>query len=501
MNKLKNKLNEQRTLIMFSIFIFTWFYTISSKTPLAGDDWAFHNNAMSRGILDSAFGMYYGWEGRLMTLISMHFLILHRNLWEVVNATIYPIIFILGAAIIKPKQQLVYSVIFILLVITIKDNIRMEVFTWITGSIYYGIPLLLSVIYFSVNYIVLTKRIKSVPITMWIFSLGAAFYLPLGMENIAIACLVFNLYLNIQYVLINRKLSLFHSVNLVFFIVSYAIWMNSPGSSIRLDQMPQWQELSLIGKVLHNLPHVLFFTFYQNKYLILLLNITFIIFNLQKFGDLKKWIFIPVYVLSIVLVFSQRLVGFFPNLGLLTIMADGYSIFNVVFWVIYAIVLIVNVVAHDVRLSEIRFTPFLIIAVFASVSLLMSPVIGYRLMVYSVFYLSFLLLMMLDSIKWNIRYQYLIVALASLLVLNSGRTLYQKYILVQSITNERNAILQDYAQYHDQYKDGIWLPRYPIYTIHGGDIEVENEYHMKAFKTYHRIPQTETIIFYWKESY
>lgn len=501
MNKLISKLNEQKTLIIFSLLIFAWFYTISSKTPLAGDDWAFHNNAMSSGILNSAFGMYYGWEGRLMTLISMHLLILHRNLWEVVNALIYPIIFILGAAIIKPKQKLIYSIIFLLLAITIKDNIRMEVFTWITGSIYYGIPLLLSVVYFSVNYIIFTKRIKSVPIIMWILSLGAAFYLPLGMENIAIACLTFNLFLNIQYVLVNRKLSLFHSVNLLFFIVSYAIWMNSPGSSIRLDQMPQWQELSLIGKVLHNMPHVLFFTFYQNKYLILLLNITLIIFNWQKFDDIKKWIFIPVYAFSIMLMFSQRFVGLLPDLGLLTMMADGYSVLNVVFWLVYAIVLILNVIIHDVQLGAIKYTPFLIIAVFASVSLLMSPVIGYRLMVYSFFYLSLMLLMILDKLDWNVRIKYPVLLIASLLIFSSGRTLYQKYTIVQSISNERNAILQDYAQYFDQYKDGIWLPRYPIYSIHGGDIEVEDEYHMKAFKTYHNIPRNETIIFYWKESY
>lgn len=501
MKKLIFKTYENKILIVFAGILFVWFYTLSSKTPLAGDDWAFHNNAMSSGILDSAFGMYQGWEGRLMTLISIHTLIIHRNLWEILNALMYPIIFLLGAIVIRTKHKLIYAFVFLLLVFTIKDNIRMEVFTWITGSVYYGIPLLMSVVYFSINYDVFYMKKEKVPVIVWLLSLVCAFYLPLGMENIAIACLAFNLFLNLYHYFVNRKISYFYLSNLLVFAIAYLIWMNSPGSSIRLDQMPQWQELSLIGKIFQNLPQVLFFTFYQNKYLVLIMNITLMIYNWQKFDGIKKWGLIPFYLIAIGFVFSQRLLAILPGMGLIETMADGYSLLNVSYWFIYALILIFNVIVIDLSMHEARLTPLLLVAVFASVSLLMSPVIGYRLMVYSFFYLSLLTLMILDQLSWNVKFEIAVIIVSSLLIFSSGRAMLYKYTLVQSITQERNAILQDYAVYHDQYKDGIWLPRYPIFSIHGGDIENEDTFHMIAFKTYFMIPQTEKITFYWKESY
>ncbi|MDP3444381.1 MAG: hypothetical protein Q8T08_16105, partial [Ignavibacteria bacterium] len=83
----------------------------------------------------------------------------------------------------------------------------------------------------------------------------------------------------------------------------------------------------------------------------------------------------------------------------------------------------------------------------------------------------------------------------------TGNQLVKKYNLVERITQERLAILNDYMEYSDQYKDGIWLPRYPIFTIHGGDIEIEDTYHMVAFKAYFNLPDNEKITFYWKDSY
>ena len=130
-----------------------------------------------------------------------------------------------------------------------------------------------------------------------------------------------------------------------------------------------------------------------------------------------------------------------------------------------------------------------------------SPVIGFRLMIYPVYFLTIFLIIIvgeMDLKKW------ITIPLLSLLLvvtLYNINILRMKYNAVQSITLERMAILADYKIYSDQYETGIWLPRYPIYTIHGGDIEVGDVYHMNAFKIYFDIPQDEEIIFYWKEQY
>lgn len=501
MIKLKKHLNEYGLITIFSILIFMWFYFISSKTTLAGDDWAFFNNTKNDGIFNAAIGMYFGWEGRLMTLFSIHTLIFNLSLWKIINSLIYVIIYVLIIFITKPKYKLLSSMLFVLLIFTIKDNIRMEVFSWITGSVYYGIPLMLSFIYFSINYIIYRSETIKYKGLFLIVSLFCAFYIPLGMENIGAATLIYTLFLNLIFYVKNKRISTIFILNLVVILISYFIWFLSPGSLIRLSNMPDWQKLSFVEKIIQTIPNVMYFTFYQNKYLILLLSITMSIYNFIKVKHFIKYFSLIFYTLSLIMIFSQRLISFFPNSNLVIMMSDGYSIINTLFWIFYALVLITNIIWIDIRRKEIRITPILLMALFSSAPLLMSPVIGYRLIIYTFFYLSFIIIIILNDLEIPKNLDKILFVGILILSIYFGNQLRYKYKLVESITSERIAIIIDYKAYSEFYKDGIWLPRYPIYTIHGGDIEIEDQYHMRAFKEYFDIPENETITFYWKESY
>jgi len=266
--------------------------------------------------------------------------------------------------------------------------------------------------------------------------------------------------------------------------------------------MPEWNQLNLFEKVFKTMPDVLFYTFYQNKYLIALMGLTMAFYNFKKFKSPYIWIMQVIYAISLVIVFSLRLTSIFPDNAIVLQLSDGKSIFNIAFWIIYAIVLTIQVVMISVTEQDgYKITFFFLIALFSSAALLMSPVIGYRLMIYTIVYLGFVILMTLEKIEIKIPIQALVVlALLGFMALNV-RTLIQKYNLVASITQEREDILADYHQYSEFYKDGIWLPRYPIFTIHAGDIEIEDTYHMNAFKIYNDIPENTEVIFYWKESY
>lgn len=501
MHNVKKFIKSNYVILILGGLLFTYVSIVSNKTPLAGDDWAFYNNSMQSSIINSAFSMYYNWEGRLMTLFSIHFFIMNRSLWEILNPLIYVGVFVSSYIIIKPKNKFLFSTVFIFLMLTMKENVRMEVMTWITGSIYYGIPLLLSFIYIAINYKVYELKMSKVNPLLFGCSILIAFYLPLGMENISIAMIVATILLIVASYLRDKKAPILYIVNMVMFIIGYAIWMNSPGSSIRLSQMPEWNELSLIGKVLQTLPNVLFYTFYQNKLIIITLGLSLTLFNYQ-FKKIKlSWIFSLVYILSIIIMMSQRLYISFPNNLLIEMLAEPYSIFNLVFWIIYAFVLIGNIVYISIIEKSTKALFFLLIAFFANASLLMSPVIGYRLMVYSIFYLIVVVMIIIDKLEVKFKLDYVVAVILLILSMYLANRTISKFQVVEAITHEREAIISDYKTYSEFYKDGIWLPRYPIYTIHGGDVEVEDQYHMIAFKEYYAIPQAETIIFYWKESY
>lgn len=501
MLNVKKIIKSNYEIIILGSLLFLFVTLISNKTPLAGDDWAFYNNSMQSSIINSALSMYYNWEGRLMTLFSIHFFIMNRSIWELLNPIIYLGVFISSYFIIKPKNKLLFGTVFIFLMLTMKENVRMEVMTWITGSIYYGIPLLLSFVYCAINYRVYESKTSKVHPILFVSSILMAFYLPLGMENISISIMLGTILLIIASYLRDKKVPVIYIVNMVMFIIGYGIWLNSPGSSIRLSQMPDWNELSLIGKVFQTLPNVLFYTFYQNKLIIITLGLSLILFNYQ-FKKIKfAWIFNIIYIISILIMFSQRLYLYFPNNTLLGMLAEPYSTFNLVFWIIYALILIGNFVYIAIIEKSTKAISFVLIAFFANASLLMSPVIGYRLMIYSIFYLIVVISLVIDRLEFKLKLDYvLVIILLVFSVYLANRTI-SKFQTVEAITREREAIISDYGMYADQYKDGIWLPRYPIYTIHGGDIEIEDLYHMKAFKEYYAIPSEETIIFYWKESY
>lgn len=482
------------------IFVFSVFIYIGTKTPLAGDDWAFANNTNSMGVYNSAMSMFFGWEGRLMTLFAIHFFIQYKILWVIVNALIYTGIIYFFVLSFKEKQRLLLITIIVFIMFSIKDNIRMEVYSWITGSVYYGIPLFVSVLYFFNLFNTLDKLKPSY--LNYIVGALTALYLPLGMENISIAILVVSIFILIDRYYRQKKLEKSLILFIAFMGIGFLIWSLSPGSSIRLATMPEWTQLSLIEKIIRNLPSVLYFSFFENKEIIVLMGMFTSLIVFQQFKNNVKYGSIGIYILSILVVLSPSILMRVPILTFLNDVANGYSLFNQIFWVIYTINLGVNLyfIAY-IRFNDARIFYAFLIGFFASAALFMSPVIGYRLMVYPVFYLLFVILGLAEQVRYKNKGTVVLSVLFLVLTLLNVRTLLIKYQSVENITSERNLILEDYNLYSEQYTSGIWLPRYPIYTIHGGDIEFEDNYHMKAFKTYFMIPQNEIITFYWKEKY
>ena len=79
------------------------------------------------------------------------------------------------------------------------------------------------------------------------------------------------------------------------------------------------------------------------------------------------------------------------------------------------------------------------------------------------------------------------------------RTYVYKYMLVNQINNERNEQIK-YYQDHPEEDEG-WFVRYPIMTIHSGDIEDWDTFHQQVFKQYYGLNPDMTLHFYYKDQY
>lgn len=497
MNKLGEYIFKNKMRLLLSSFVFIIFYFISSRSPLAGDDWAFFNNATKSGVLDSAVGMYLHWEGRFMTLLAMHGVIHFKAIWNVLNALMFAHISYLISSFLHKDKQGLSSLLLFFLMFSIKDNIRMETYTWITGSVYYGLPLWISLVYmFSIYRMIFENNLS---IHWWLIAIATALYLPLGVENISIGILIITIGIALWNLYTYRKLN-FRLISVLFaFAISYLIWALSPGSAIRLSTMPEWVQMNLFDKIYLNFPQIVYFVFIQNKIIILLL-IALLNYYTMKYFKIWAVIFTSlVYGIGILYIFSNRLILFIPNIEKYFNLNQEISM---IFWLIFIGVFLVQLTYFSLNiLKKPIIMIFGYIATLSAASLLMSPVIGYRLMLFTVFYLYLVALLLFEELKISSLVNKIIIIL---LVLLSGlqiKNYWIKYSAVSAITQERELILEDYHQYSDQYKNGLWLPRYPIYTIHGGDIEIEDSYHMEAFKIYNNLPLNLDVIFYWKESY
>ncbi len=497
MGEIIKYVKDNRFRLMMTSIVFCLFYYISYKTPLSGDDWAFHNNVVKSNVVDAAIGMYFHWEGRLMTLFSMHTLIQYKEIWNLLNAFIFANTFYLLSSFIKKENQKLSLLFLFFFIVSIKDNIRMETYTWITGSIYYGIPLWLSIVLlFTITNSLFKGKENWISYILVAFT---SFYLPLGMENISIAIGFVVLSLIVYDFYKQKKVHPILIVSIIFYGIAFVIWYLSPGSNIRLATMPEWQTLSIFEKVLRNLPQIINYVFIQNKVIIFSLSCLLIYVSYKTFSKIEFVMSILVYGIAIIYLLNTRLIQYLPQTARLFDVTQWWSM---LFWVLYIVLLLSQIIRLNIyKLKQPYLIIFMGIASLSSASLLMSPVIGSRLILYAVFYMFISFVLILEIIEINRLIKNGMIVILIVMSFIDVRTFYIKYNAVANIYHEREMILDDYHLYSDQYTTGIWLPRYPIYTIHAGDIEEEDSYHMEAFKIYNNIPMDTDVIFYWKESY
>lgn len=500
---IKNKQNKWIIYSVFAIIIFGIFFYMSYSTPLCGDDWAFYNNYIDRGILGSTYSMYMGWEGRLFTLFFTHAIISHKMLWNIINPLFYVIIYLCIMKIVNPKNKILSSILVLFFMLTIKDNVRMQTYTWITGSIYYVLPMVLSFI----GLTVLLKYFNSECKLKWyeyILLVVPFIYVPLGMENIAFTMLFGLLFVIIYRIIKYKNWNVTLLITLGLMGISFVIWALCPGTSVRVESLGDWGSLTIIQKIIRNTKDVLSYTFIQNKYLIFVLSICIGIYNFvsKKVNKKLSIIFALIYLIAIIDLLAENVINRLSFLSFMNFMVDESSLFNIVFWLLYTVVLLTNAILLAIKdENNLLVMFFILLGACAASVLFMSPVIGPRLEIYTVYFLMVSVILMIDKMVNNKIIDVVFVVILIMICAYKGKILMDKYTAVRNIQTQRMAEIDNYHEYYYCYEgDTIWLERFPIFSVHSGDVEIDDTYHMEAFKKYHNIPSDMNVEFYWKEN-
>ena len=185
----------------------------------------------------------------------------------------------------------------------------------------------------------------------------------------------------------------------------------------------------------------------------------------------------------------------FP-LEFLTQFIEPTSLFNTVFWPLFIVAVFGFITIAFKESLRLKLYFFVLLAGVSNGVMMLSPIFGYRSSLYTVYYMIVMCLIIYSSLNRRLLSKLFIIPLFVLCYLNLNQ-LWDKYNLVESVHNTRLGQIQYYKD-NPEIKD-IWLIRYPIYSIHGGDIEVDDTYHMDVFKEYYGLNKDAVLNFYFPE--
>ncbi|MCI6697411.1 MAG: DUF6056 family protein [Solobacterium sp.] len=491
---MSNLFKKKNFYILASIFVLMLFAYITCKTPLAGDDWGYALNGSAGTPIKTALEFYNSWSGRFFSELWGMIVPGHKWIWNIVNPLLFMGIFIcIYKLAYVQNKPILCSLLILAIMLSVDDNLRMETYSWIMGTTYI-IPLFLSLLYFVIVDNLLKNEIYDIGLIIFaIIDNLFLFIIGLMMENIAASMIVGIVFVLVYAFLYKKKAVKYLIPNLVFSILSFVLMRMSPGSASRLNgEHVAWAKLSLFEKLANGYPNFLNMTFIENNYAILLFSICLILlicFSRKK-NKVQKLLPIIILLMGIITVFSfvftEALVN--PN-----------SVYSFIFWPVYiinAFYVLFTCLDNDYRKNKALF--MLMFAGCNALVMLYSPIYGSRSAIYTVYYLIVVSILILDFVNINKHHvKTILLVLLVLIIGDRTREYIYKYRLVGIKQNERLEIIK-YYQDHPEVEEA-WIPRFPIFTVHGADVEIGDTYHFETFKDYYNLPQdADKIIFYYE---
>lgn len=452
------------------ILLFVLFLIIMCLSPICGDDWGNYIEG-SKGIkhmIGNAIGMYFSWEGRFISRLLINILTYNKWLWNIINSLVLVSTIYLVIKIINPKNKKICFLLSTLLILLMNLFTFSQVVVWLAGNITYlfVIPLLLYYFYCLFN----EKE------NIWLIILNII--IPMFVEHMGLILIASNIFfITLNYFKtkkINKKLILYFILSLV----SMLIMLLSPGSKGRsLIENTYFNSLSLIDKIIYNLPNFIFYTFFINTYL----NIIMTISNIYLLKNIKNKLIriisylymipIPIFISFIYLISNFKQIDFInQNNTLLTLYFISYIIIDLIL---------------IIKEKDMKILFFYLIGIGSNTVMLLSPTWGFRTSLGTYIFLSIAHIQIIDKyIKENkiiITILQIIISLSMIFYLILYISIYRQY-------------KDNLKRINEQIKNNseiIEIVAYPGFV--NCNINPGNEYHIRKFKEYYKIDENTEI--------
>ena len=483
---MRNKLKDNS--IKVYIGIFTFLLLIFFLSPIAGDDWGNYLEGTQglRHMISQAVGMWFTWEGRFISRLLINILTYNKWLWNIVNSIMIVGIIYYTEKIVKFKHKKTGILLTISVLLFMNIFTFSQVVTWLAGNITYlfVIPLLLMYFYIIYN----NKDKQKINILLIILNI----IIPMFIEHMAILLILLNIYFvindYIKHKKINKKLIIFTLIS----IISFALMYFSPGNAIRSGmENLEFNKLSLFGKILYNIPNLIFYTYRINYFLILLLVIGSIILIRKNINN--KFIRIVLYLIELISVIPTG-IYLLESFNLI----NNYNLDNnklvIVYYFLLTIINFVLLLKNKNKLSVIFYS----MGIISNVIMLMSPTWGYRTSFATYLFLSICYLIIINEYYKKNK----IIEISVIIMTILGMLFYLVfYTSIYRVNKDNEEIIRNANK-----TKRIELIAYPGFAP--CNINPTDSYHLKRFKEYYKIDEDVEIeivnrnwkylIFYYK---
>ncbi len=494
--------------VYIAIGLFFFFMWISALVPLVGDDWGYYINGM-KGPLTMTIEFYQTWSGRVLGEWLGFFLAAHHEWWVYLfNPMIFSLSFLLLYKIINPKEKKVLIAMFILfLMFSVSNGIRMETFTFVVGSINYRFSLLMAL----VQLYVINRYFDAKPGTFYwyeyLISILSGIVVGLIMENIAGGLILANLLLVGYRYLTVKKVDLILILNTLTTGVAFSAMRLSPGAKARLvGEFSDWVEMNIFEKMLTKYPEFIHYTFTENKVIMVVLILVLVVLVIQKRALFKTKLTpivlsgvllsgIPVLAASMIVNLNEdHGISFWKFTSVMYYFADMNSWINMGYWTFLALLMfgvIIYLLAQSSKIWMMIY--YYLIAMAVMGAMLLSPIIGPRCAIFTVYFLIIVIALIIEELDLNPLIEKGLAAIllisVVLIFMGYGRI----YTKVHQVWMQQEAIIKDYKVYPS---GELWLPSYPSHSIHSG--EAVTSYHQEVFLKYYELPLDVKVNYSWE---
>lgn len=466
----------------FLILLFVIFLIILFLSPISGDDWGNYlvGEKGIRHIIGQAIGMYFDWEGRFVSRLSINLLTYNKWLWNIVNSSLILSIIYFSVKIINPKNKKIIYLLSFLGILCMNIFTFSQTITWIAGNVTYLFPLALLIIYiYYIKYHIDNNNILILSILNLI--------LPMFVEHMAILTVIINLFVLIYKYIKDKKIDKRFVLYLIISIISTLLMLLSPGTKLRNSiENNMFNDLSLFEKIIYNIPNFIYYTFIVNSYLLILFVICNIyLTNRQIKNKVLKYILnLYILVIPILTIVSYNLS--IVKINFLNQIINPNNILIIIYW-ISLIIIYLYLIIKNIKEEDYKFILLItLLGLISNAVMLISPTWGYRTSLATYIFLLIGLLFIISKIKINKIIEKLLIIISifiTLIYLLIYTNLYKQ-------NKEREKIIEEDINNNNEV---IRIKKLPGYGP--CNINPTNEYHLEVFKEYYNIDsEKETIM-------